>query len=695
MGISLRHSLLILLALLAGPQSFAQDDDPNNNPPPVQFPAPRAVPNAVQRYEIDAKRTGVSLNSDDALPRSREFLRIDSTYYVGWLYEGGYKSEHAADYAGYRNAAAPLERALRLIIRDYKPELRAKTANIMAYITAYKYQIDFTQTAYLLLLCYYNTEDVNAAWQLLQTVKAYRLPRDYYMDVYNQMAWTVHRNRFYTSSKYPFLKNSIDANEALANTFLDSGLARIRKNAIANASIFPAGYEQDELLSVYHYKCVLYSYQIKIDSAEYYFNKMRKTSYFPHNNYANFLGLQARFKEAEEEYEIARNQELSSGDKRLQEWVYYTSIIDIYKHKPKKAEALLSGFIKANGSTPGFGWYQIARARALYYDGQMEMDKQPENRAIGKAAEFKEVHIGTTLGENQYRFAIELNKYLHKEAEWEMQKFQNANWWYNPAVLGKMARIAAEQYLQQFLIIGQFSQNPERNQVIYKVFSSESVVSWDEVWYLIRDFSTRFFTEKYTRLMQDSKRPEVTKYYRYFVARLHLKAGKNTEARQLLLQVMNDKTVDPEYDALLLARCAQAMAESYADDGDDANRNKYLYTAFQIYPQLLPYAGLQMNMNLHVSGTEDKVAVEALKACNINWTGPQATSPQAFIEFGKEGNVHTVSYYVVDNQGNFVVPRQKTSYRDSEGFGRYVLPYALFGVGGKNMDAEEGQDEVL
>ncbi|MEO7209670.1 MAG: hypothetical protein ABIY35_01895, partial [Chitinophagaceae bacterium] len=56
------------------------------------------------RYEIDAKRTDVLPTDKDALPRSREFLRLDSTYYVGWMYEGIYKFNRSADYLGYKNA---------------------------------------------------------------------------------------------------------------------------------------------------------------------------------------------------------------------------------------------------------------------------------------------------------------------------------------------------------------------------------------------------------------------------------------------------------------------------------------------------------------------------------------------------------------------------------------------------------------
>jgi hypothetical protein len=56
--------------------------------------------NQGQRYEIDAKRMASDIYSADALPRSREFKRIDSSYFVGWMYEGVYKHEHAADYLG-------------------------------------------------------------------------------------------------------------------------------------------------------------------------------------------------------------------------------------------------------------------------------------------------------------------------------------------------------------------------------------------------------------------------------------------------------------------------------------------------------------------------------------------------------------------------------------------------------------------
>src|ERR1044071_9564299 len=71
------------------------------------------------RYEIDAKRKGLNPTDKDALPRSREFIRLDSTYYVGWMYEGIYKLDRSSDYLGYKNAIIPLQKAFDLIDKDY------------------------------------------------------------------------------------------------------------------------------------------------------------------------------------------------------------------------------------------------------------------------------------------------------------------------------------------------------------------------------------------------------------------------------------------------------------------------------------------------------------------------------------------------------------------------------------------------
>ena len=76
--------------------------------------------NAAARYEIDAKRIGVAPTDKDALPRSREFIRLDSTYYVGWMYEGLYKADRSSDYLGYKMPQYPCRKHLILLIKTIR-----------------------------------------------------------------------------------------------------------------------------------------------------------------------------------------------------------------------------------------------------------------------------------------------------------------------------------------------------------------------------------------------------------------------------------------------------------------------------------------------------------------------------------------------------------------------------------------------
>lgn len=633
-----------------------------------------ATRKAAQRYEVDAKRMGVDINGDDALPRSREFKRIDSTYYVGWLFEGAYKYNHAADYLGFRNASQPLERALSLLERDYRRELGTRTANLMNYFQVYRFHLDYTLTAYYLMTCYSNMEEPEKTYALLRRVVKWNFQRDFYMDAYNYLGWTVHRNRFYTGAKYSFLKNSIDENEKLANRYLDSGMRKINRDLALNSRIFQPGYERQDKLAVYHYKSMLYSYAFKVDSAGYYYELMRQNNALPHNNFATFRAICGDFRQAEAEYTLeSLNRQ---PDKRLQEWVYYSSILDIYKGQPKTGVELAKGMIMANGSTPGFGWYNIAEARCRLYDGQTA----EALRYINKAAEFKELHIGTTLGQTHYDFSIQLLKLMQKLQQIEAQKFEHANWWYNLPVLGKLAQLNTEKYMQQFLIINQFAQNPERDRVIYRLFSTESTVSWDEVFYLIKDFSTNFFLEKFQKGLSTDERTNIRRYYKYFIARLNMEKGRYKEASLLLNEVLGDKSLDGEYEKLLVARTLQAQAECAKEQNDQVAYDDRMYNMYLYYPQLIPYSGLRMNMRLVLNSGVDRPFVERLKDCNINWVG-KGQAPSVYLSFSAQGKKKKVSYQVVDASGKVVIAKQDMPYKTEEDAS--LLAYRLFNIGGK------------
>ncbi len=641
----------------------------------------------VARANIDAKRAIENMYSDDALPRSREFKRTDSTYYVGWMFEGIYKYTHAADFTGFKNAAASLERALALLERDYKRQLSTRSDDIMVLLPAYNFQIDYTIIASNLVHAYSNIDQPEKIIPVLRRAIRYNFQREFYLDPYNMLAWTVHRNRFYTHDKYPFLKNSIDENEALANRYLDSGMRAIERNKAINANLFPPGYVDQEKNGVYHYKNILHAYNFRIDSAALYFELMRKSGRLPHNNYANFKSICGDFRTAEAEYKIAAEQD--GGDKRLQEWAYFTTILDIYKSNPKNAAALARNMIKAAGSTPGYGWYNIALARSLTYDGQVEQ----AGKYADRAADFKETHIGTTLGQSHYDFSLQLICLVNKEQAWQAERFEHRNWWYNPRVLWRIVCKLADKYLQQFLIINQFSQNPERERVIYKLFSTENVVSWDEVWYLVKDFSTRFFLKRFTREADTDQRRYIHKYFVFFKAKLMMVQSRYDEARPILDQLLKDPDTDAEYEKLFTARVYQAQAECARELKQTTTYNDRMYRLYSLYPQLIPYTGLTPNMILHVSGTVDKAVEARLRAFNINWVnGKGIPAPEAYVIFSGSGKKKNISYYVIDREGKQVVEQQSFAWKQPEDAGR-ELAYRLFNIGGKEPEETDDKEE--
>lgn len=629
--------------------------------------------NQQKRYEIDAKRTGTDINSNDALPRSREFMRIDSSYYVGSMYEGMYKVNHAADFLGYKNAIVPLKRALNQLERDYARLLRVRTSDLMTYYPAYKFQMDYSVLAYNLMDCYNNVDQPEEAYKVIRKTLKWNFENEGYMQSYNYLAWTVHRNRFYTSAKYSFLKNSIQENEKLANSYLDSAFRKIRLDASLTTQFFP-GYAAAARLGVYHYKAILYSYDLNIDSSNKYYNLLKPTPAFSHNNYATFQAIQAKFSTAEKEYELASLQD--AGDKRLQEWAYYGSIIDIYKAKPERAMASMKDMIKAVGSTPGFGWYNIALARACAYAG----DEKESERYINKAEAFKELHIGTTLGQSHYDFSVNMVKLMNNIERIQQAKFENSGWWYSPASLSQLAKENSQKYLLQYLIVNQFASNPERDLVIYRLFSTESTVSWDEIWYLMRDFSTRFFVSKFEQELKDDQRPLVKKYFKLFIAKLQIEKGNYKEAQKILYYILNHEKTDLEYEKLFVARVYEALATCAKKNNNDKEYNESMFAFYTTFPQLLPYSELKANFRLSILGTPDAKMVNRLKDCNINWIKDGSiAAPEVTLIFSTSKGKKMVTYYVQDSKGKEIVKRANYVYDKPEVAG-LAIAYKLFNI---------------
>lgn len=629
------------------------------------------------RYEIDAKRGGMTYTSKDALPRGREFKRLDSTYYVGWMFEGTYKFEHAADFIGFRMAAEQLEKASVLLEKDFKTQIRARTSDALTYIKNMQYHRDWDYIAYCLMQCYSNMEMPDKVWSSLLRCKKNDLQDEIYLDTYCYLAWTVHRNRFYTSSKYSFLRNSIEENEKYANKLLDSCALKIKRDAQLNKTIFSADYEKEKMPAVWHYKSILYSYQLNIESGGFYYEKLRNTAYFPENNYATFCVIQGKFAEAETNYNLSK--EKDAGDKRMKEPFYYASILNTYKNNNKAGIEELKDLIKANGSTPGFGWYNIALARNLLYDGQIQIAQ----RYAEKASQFKEIHIGTTLGQNHYDFTNSLLNLILKIKEIEQIKFLNKDWWYSPSLISQVAKLTVERYSLQFLIINQFATNPERDQVIYKLFSTESTVSFDEVWHLIEGFSTNYFIEKFESATEMDKRMQVKRYYKLFVAKLLLKKEEYEKASSLLKELLNESKVDKVYEKLFLARVYEAMIQCSDELKED---NVELKAALvQTYPQLVPFTGISIPVRLHSNETtsQEKEIIKALKECNMDFTTDlSANAADINIIFSKKGNINVVQFSAKSN-GTTITPLTEFSFTDAKSMGK-LLPFNIFNIGNED-----------
>ena len=102
---------------------------------------------------------------------------------------------------------------------------------------------------------------------------------------------------------------------------------------------------------------------------------------------------------------------------------------------------------------------------------------------------------------------------------------------------------------------------------------------------------------------------------------------------------------------------------------------------FQFYPQLIPYTGLPMNMRLSTSGTPPQDFLDRLHATSINFTtDPAIPAPHAHLSFFGQGDKKRVEYYVLDEKGKEIVPRQVLSYKNAQG--AVSLAYRLFNIGG-------------
>lgn len=632
---------------------------------------------AAARYEIDAKRAGVSPVDKDALPRSREFIRLDSTYYVGHMYEGLYKADKSSDIIGFRNAIPSIRKAFTLFEKDFGNNMKLLFSSTQMYMQYMNKYADFLQIANSLRECYDNLEMADSVMWVLNKVESYNFPKEHLYTTTNK-AWTYHRNRFFTSEKFAFLKNTVEENERMAFQQCYNALGKIDFYEGFNNGWFGMGQGEADRLNVYHYLALLHCYNKNYDSSEYYYQRMMAGGGISWNNYANMQHELGSFSTATEYFE---RDKYRFFEKNLREPFYYLPMLDIYAGRTKQAMNTAKEAIEGAGSTPGFGWYNIALGRGYLYDGQLDSAEY----ALNKAAHFREIHIGTTLTQNQYDFTVNLLRLQLIEKKIGLEKFMNKGWWYSPASLYNIARLKIEKILSQYVLINQLSVNPERERIVYDLFCAESTTSFDEAMCLIKDFSPTYFIRKFGTYEKEDPRKNVTRYFKLAKYQMEWSDGDEGDALNGYQQLIKEVIIDTANEKLFMGRLYEGLCKGYHDRNNTTDFDFYSNAFYEQYPQLMPFANLKTKMKLTSGGTQDETTQKVLaeiKSCNINFVDDSDNNtPVANVSFNKRGDKYEVLINVRSGSQKPVVTNEKLIFKATKGVGKEIA-LRLFGKGG-------------
>ncbi len=630
-----------------------------------------AIRDKINRERQDSVK---SFLDEATFEKGRKFIRLDSTYYVGYMLEGAFLFFRADDELGFNRAIAPLKKSMDLIEKDFNRDLRTRSNNVNVYARVYPIHFDYGLITYFLNRCYQNVERQEEAMEVLYHVRDRDLQMETAMSTYNTMAWIYHRNRMYTSSRFPFLKNSVSKNVATANKLLDSAIRKLKIDLPMVNGMFDPTYMNRQFLSTFHYKAMIHDYLLNIDSATLYYNILLENNAHSSNNYANFKMTLGEFEEAEKFFIDAETRE-RGVEKNTREFFYMRGTLETYRGQPHMADTLLSNVLREQGSTPGYGWHSIGLARARYYEGLTAESLE----RIKKAARFQELHIGTTWGQEQYNLAVASMEYLNHVRLRQEFMFENDEWyfWFNPLNWFRWMKYTLAIRNHKMILANLVAENPEREQVLYTIFSPENLINFDEVYSVIDGFGTRYFINLYKKRLTTDKRPNIKKYYRYYLGKLYLADGDEEKARGYFQSVLNDDQIHTPFERLLLARNNEGMAS--ATGGKE--RQAHLQELYKLYPQLVPYSGLEMSFRLTVEGPEDlrKRLEDQLRNTALRFT-ETGNAPLASVQL----SAHTsggwrVRYSVKSNgetlqQGEWIVPRS-----DKDKAGR-LLAYRFFGI---------------
>ena len=627
-----------------------------------------------KRAEIDQKRMAVDISDPDALTMGREFVRMDSTYYVGWMLQGLFLDDRSADRTGYQNAIPYLRTAFVLLDKEYNDELSKLYSSFDFYINNFGVYRDYLGIGQALRECYEYIDMPDSAMWVLNNIQEKKFIRDEF-GLYGSKAWIIHRNRFYTDGRYDFLSNNVNQNVHLALQSCYNGFGNISKNESKTLEWFGPYASEVDKQYLFHYLAMIHSYLQQYDSSEYYYNLMAALGTISYNNYGSLKHEVGEFETATQLYQIEKD--AGAPDKRLREPFYYIPLLKLYAGNTADALKIANEAISFSQSMPGFGWYNIALARSYLYNGQLDSAEV----ALNKAANYKEVHIGTTLTQPQYDFTISLLRFIWYSKKMTLVKLMDKGWWYKPSKWYEMATLWAKRYTNKYLLANQLSENPERQRAIYDLFCGESTISFDEIYYLMKAVSPEYFAS----LMEEKKnmdpRLKVTKYFELAEAAMHIERGRIKKANSILKALLQTVDANDPNEKLFMARVYEMLAATAPENKKQDALNK-MFTAF---PELVPYAGQPLSIALQINGDDPEqvnMLKENLEKTSIQWKDITNTGiPAASIYIQNKGNKYELTIQTQNADNKKMVENEKVIYRNGNDITEDVL-LRIFGKKG-------------
>jgi hypothetical protein len=240
----------------------------------------------------------------------------------------------------------------------------------------------------------------------------------------------------------------------------------------------------------------------------------------------------------------------------------------------------------------------------------------------------------------------------------------------------------------QYILINQMTANPERDRTVYDLFCGESTTTFDEAYYLIKDFSPAYFVKKYENYQQKDPRTQLQRYFRLIKHDMQWQGGKEKKAFEGYKQLVSEATFDTLNEKLFLARLCQGLAKGNDEDGTQRDYDFYSNAMFETFPQLLPFSGIQIKMKLNTGGLDDDntaQVIKELKKCNIEWVNEaDANTPIATIVFNKVGNKYEATVSVNSGSNKSIVSNEKMIFKQAAGVGT-ELALRLFGKSGARV----------